>query len=51
LRPVSEFFDYQRISRPADVNQATSVSSDIRDERKKKLNDGLSFLVVTENIV
>jgi len=24
LRPVSEFFDYQRVSRPADVNQATS---------------------------
>ena len=24
LRPVSEFFDYQRISRPADLNQATS---------------------------
>ncbi|KIM91921.1 hypothetical protein PILCRDRAFT_809913 [Piloderma croceum F 1598] len=24
LRPPSEFFDYQRISRPADLNQATS---------------------------
>jgi len=24
LRPPSEFFDYQRISRPADFNQATS---------------------------
>lgn len=26
LRPPSEFFDYQRISRPADFNQASSVS-------------------------
>jgi hypothetical protein len=26
LRPPSEFFDHQRISRPADLNQATSVS-------------------------
>jgi len=24
LRPATEFFDYQRISRPADLNQATS---------------------------
>jgi hypothetical protein len=24
LRPVSEFFDYQRLSRPADMNQATA---------------------------
>jgi hypothetical protein len=24
LRPVTEFFDFQRISRPADMNQATS---------------------------
>jgi len=24
LRPASEFFDYQRVSRPADMNQATS---------------------------
>lgn len=27
LRPLSEFFDYHRISRPADFNQATSVSN------------------------
>ena len=27
LRPLTEFFDYHRISRPADLNQATSVSS------------------------
>ena len=26
LRPLTEFFDYHRISRPADLNQATSVS-------------------------
>ena len=26
LRPPTEFFDYHRISRPADLNQATSVS-------------------------
>lgn len=25
LRPVTEFFDHHRISRPADMNQATSV--------------------------
>jgi len=24
LRPVTEFFDYQRLSKPADMNQATS---------------------------
>jgi len=24
MRPVSEFFDYQRLSKPADLNQATS---------------------------
>lgn len=27
LRPVGEFFDYQRISRPADLNEATQVST------------------------
>ena len=27
LRPPGEFFDYHRISRPADFNQATTVSS------------------------
>ena len=27
IRPPSEFFDYHRISRPADLNQATSVCS------------------------
>lgn len=26
LRPPTEFFDFHRISRPADLNQATSVS-------------------------
>ena len=26
LRPVGEFFDHHRLSRPADMNQATSVS-------------------------
>jgi hypothetical protein len=26
IRPFSEFFDYQRISRPQDLNSATSVS-------------------------
>jgi PRA1 family protein 1 len=26
IRSPVEFFDYQRISRPADLNQATSVS-------------------------
>lgn len=25
LRPLSEFFDHQRISRPADLNEATQV--------------------------
>ena len=26
LRPLGEFFDHHRLSRPADMNQATSVS-------------------------
>jgi hypothetical protein len=29
LRPLTEFFDYHRISRPADLNQATSVSDSL----------------------
>jgi hypothetical protein len=31
LRPPSEFFDYHRLSRPADMNQATSVCPSFRD--------------------
>lgn len=27
LRPIGEFFDYQRISKPADLNEATQVGS------------------------
>lgn len=26
LRPLSEFFDHHRLSKPADMNTATSVS-------------------------
>ena len=29
LRPLVEFFDYHRISRPGDLNQATSVSDSL----------------------
>lgn len=28
---MTEFFDYQRLSKPADMNQATSVSIDFTD--------------------
>ncbi|KAG6898161.1 hypothetical protein C0992_004148 [Termitomyces sp. T32_za158] len=31
IRSPAEFFDYHRISRPADFNQATSVSVFLRD--------------------
>ncbi|KAF8904466.1 hypothetical protein CPB84DRAFT_1814459 [Gymnopilus junonius] len=45
LRPVTEFFDFQRISRPADMNQATSrISYNTRYFSASRIT-GFSFLL------
>ncbi|CDO70592.1 hypothetical protein BN946_scf184656.g7 [Trametes cinnabarina] len=48
LRPPSEFFDHTRISRPADLNQATHVRnpapfSPLASQRSSRMNARLSF--------
>ena len=43
LRPLTEFFDYHRISRPADLNQATSVSDSVFFGRAIRGGGGVWF--------